>query len=176
MQFTLTRTTGFAESRTWLLSSAFILGNLLLPQLCHLLPLGGPTWLPVYFFTLVGAWLCGWRTGLLTALLSPLANNLLFGMPAAALLPAIMLKSALLALIASAISRRTAHVSFGAMAFVILAYQIAGTLGEWAIASLVPSLGNDPSLFAALQDFRIGLPGMLLQLLGATLLIRYLRR
>lgn len=37
--------------------------------------------LPIYFFTLVAAFRCGWKVGLLTAVLSPVVNCLLFGMP-----------------------------------------------------------------------------------------------
>ncbi|MDE6438360.1 MAG: ECF transporter S component [Muribaculaceae bacterium] len=176
MQTSATRRYGFEDSRTYLIATAFIAGNIILPQLCHLLPQGGPTWLPIYFFTLVGAWTYGWRTGVLTALASPLFSTLLTGMPMAASLPAIMLKSILLAFAASAVARRTAAATLGAVAFVILAYQSAGTLGEWAIANLFPSLGQDTSFHAAVQDFRIGLPGMLLQLFGGTLAIRLLQR
>ena len=47
---------GYAELRTWLIAGAFIAGNILLPQLAHLLPQGGVTWLPIYLFTLVAAY------------------------------------------------------------------------------------------------------------------------
>ena len=47
----------------------FILGNMVLPQLCHLIPQGGITWLPIYFFTLIGAYKYGWKVGLLTGVL-----------------------------------------------------------------------------------------------------------
>lgn len=176
MQTTATRQYSFAETRTYLLAAAFIAGNIIMPQLCHLLPQGGPTWLPIYFFTLVGGWLCGWRVGVLTALMSPLVNSLLFGMPVPVSLPAIMIKSTLLAIFASEVARRTATVSLGAVAFVILAYQSIGTLGEWAVANLFPALGKDTSFYAAIQDFRIGLPGMLLQLIGGYAAIRLSRR
>ena len=62
--------------------------------------------LPIYFFTLVGAYKYGWRTGLLTALASPLVNAALFGMPAVTALPAILVKSALLAGAAGYAARR----------------------------------------------------------------------
>lgn len=72
---------GYNEARTYWLAVLFALGNLLLPQLFHLVPNGGMTWLPIYFFTLVGAFKYGWRVGLLTAIASPLVNSVLFGMP-----------------------------------------------------------------------------------------------
>ena len=78
----------FAQKKTYLFAALFILGNIVVPQLCHLIPGGGLMFLPIYFFTLIGAYKYGWKVGLLTAVLSPLVNSALFGMPAApALVP-----------------------------------------------------------------------------------------
>lgn len=74
----------FSNVKTYLFAFLFVAGNIALPQLCHLVPMGGPTLLPIYFFTLIAAYKFGFRVGLLTALLSPVINHLLFGMPAAA--------------------------------------------------------------------------------------------
>lgn len=41
--------------KAYLAAALFVAGNIVVPQLCHLVPGGGPTWLPIYFFTLVGA-------------------------------------------------------------------------------------------------------------------------
>lgn len=147
----------YGETKTYLAAALFAAGNIALPQLFHTVHLGGPTWLPIYFFTLVAAYKYGWRTGLLTALVSPAANTLLFGMPAAAALPAILLKSVLLAGAAGYAAARFRRASLALLAAVVLFYQAVGTLGEWALAG---------SLHAAVQDFRIGLPGMLLQIFG----------
>ena len=143
----------YSEAKTYLAAALFLAGNIVLPQLFHTIRLGGPTWLPIYFFTLVGAYKYGWRAGLLTALASPVANALLFGMPAAAALPAIVLKSVLLA----------GAAGYAAARF----YQAAGTLGEWALTG---------SFHAAVQDFRIGLPGMLLQIFGGWAFINFIIR
>ena len=134
-------------------------GNIGLPQLCHLGPKGGVTWLPIYFCTLVGAYKYGWKAGLLTAVLSPLLNSWWFGMPA----PAILLKSVLLAVGAGLVAARFQKVTLPLLLAVVLFYQLAGTLGEWALSG---------SLFTALQDFRIGIPGMLLQVVGGYWVIR----
>lgn len=144
----------------------FVAGNIALPQLFHLVPQGGVTWLPIYFFTLVGAYKFGWRVGLLTAVLSPLVNSWFFGMPPVAALPAILLKSCLLALLAGETAHRFARVSFPLLLGVVLGYQVLGTLGEWALKG---------DLFLALQDFRIGLPGMALQVVGGYLCVKYIR-
>lgn len=86
----------YNQLRTYWAVTLFVAGNMILPQLCHLVPQGGIRWLPIYFFTLVGAYKYGWKVGLLTALVSPLVNSALFGMPAVAVLPAVLLKSVLL--------------------------------------------------------------------------------
>lgn len=158
---------GYGETRTYLAAALFIAGNIALPQLCHLARMGGPTWLPIYFFTLVGAYKYGWRVGLLTAIVSPLVNSALFGMPAAAALPAIMLKSVLLAGIAGWTAARFRRASLLLVAGVVIAYQTVGTLGEWVL------LGD---FRAAVQDFRIGLPGMLLQIFGGWAFIKFVIR
>lgn len=152
--------------KTYVAVLLFVAGNIVLPQLFHLVPQGGVTWLPIYFFTLVGAYKFGWRVGLLTAVLSPLVNSWLFGMPPVAALPAILLKSCLLALLAGETAHRFARVSFPLLLGVVLGYQVLGTLGEWALKG---------DLFLALQDFRIGLPGMALQVVGGYLCVKYIR-
>lgn len=103
--------TGYREAKTYLAAALFVAGNIVLPQICHLVPQGGLRWLPIYFFTLVGAYKYGWRVGLLTAVLSPAVNSALFGMPAAAMLPVILLKSVLLAVAASLAARRAGRVT-----------------------------------------------------------------
>ncbi len=46
----------YSDIKTYLSASLFIVGNILFPQLFHLIPQGGITWLPIYFFTLIGAY------------------------------------------------------------------------------------------------------------------------
>ena len=68
----------YSNVRTYLFALLFVVGNIALPQICHLVPYGGPTLLPIYFFTLIAAYKYGFRVGLLTAILSPVINHLLF--------------------------------------------------------------------------------------------------
>ena len=128
--------TGYREAKTYLAAALFVAGNIVLPQICHLVPQGGLRWLPIYFFTLVGAYKYGWRVGLLTAVLSPAVNSALFGMPAAAMLPVILLKSVLLAVAASLAAWRAGRVTLPLLAGVVLFYQLFGSLGEWALDGL----------------------------------------
>lgn len=155
----------YNNSKTYIAATLFILGNIALPQLCHLVPQGGMILLPIYFFTLIGAYKYGWKVGLMTAVLSPVINHLLFGMPAAAVLTPILVKSTILALSAGYVASHTKKVSIALLAGVVLTYQVAGGLFEWAYTS---------SFAAAVQDFRLGIPGMLLQIVGGYLFIKHL--
>lgn len=157
----------YSNTKTYLVASLFIVGNILFPQLFHLIPQGGVAWLPIYFFTLIGAYKYGWKVGLLTAVLSPIINSLLFGMPMPTVLPAILLKSVLLAIAAGWAAQRLGRISIPILVGVVLTYQVLGTLGEWMY------LGN---FYAAIQDFRIGIPGICLQVFGGYLFIKYLIR
>ena len=103
----------YGNVRTYLAASLFIVGNILFPQFFHLIPQGGITWLPIYFFTLIGAYKYGWKVGLLTAVLSPIINSSLFGMPMPVVLPAILLKSVLLAIAAGWAAQRFGRIGIG---------------------------------------------------------------
>lgn len=155
----------YSELKTYLFATLFIVGNLVLPQLCHLMPQGGLTWLPIYFFTLVAAYKYGWKVGLLTAVISPIANNLLFGMPGTAMLPIILTKSVLLVGATAAATKLFKTFNLLTVAAAVVAYQVAGSLIEW---------GMTASFTAALQDLTIGLPGILLQIVGGYLVIKKL--
>ena len=154
----------FRQAKTYWFTLLFVAGNLILPQLCHLIPQGGLILLPIYFFTLIAAYKFGIRVGLLTAVLSPLANSALFGMPAAAVLPEILIKSVTLAAMAA---RYLKSVSLLAMVAVVLAYQIIGSLFEWVLTG---------SFLTAMQDFRLGVPGMLLQIIAGYALLKWLAK
>ncbi len=144
-----------------------IAGNVLLPQICHQLPQGGLVWLPIYFFTLIAAYRFGLLAGLLTAVASPVVNHLIFGMPGESALAAILLKSVSLALIAAIVASKAKKVSLLALLLVIAGYQGVGMLGEWALTG---------SFADAIQDVRIGFPGLMLQLFGGWIALRLMEK
>lgn len=158
---------GWREMRTYLFAFLFIAGNIVLPQLCHLIPQGGLMLLPIYFFTLIAAYKFGFRVGLLTAVLSPLVNSVLFGMPPAAALPIIVIKGMLLAGAAAWMANHSKGASLLAIIGVVLAYQLFGGLIEWAMTGEIAK---------AMQDWKLGYPGMILQAFGGWLALNYLLR
>lgn len=158
----------FRQAKTYWFTLLFVAGNLILPQLCHLIPQGGLILLPIYFFTLIAAYKFGIRVGLLTAVLSPLGEQrAVRGCPAAAVLPEILIKSVTLAVAAAMAARYLKSVSLLAMVAVVLAYQIIGSLFEWVLTG---------SFLTAMQDFRLGVPGMLLQIIAGYALLKWLAK
>lgn len=156
-----------SDIRTYLFAALFVIGNLALPQLCHLVPNGGHILLPIYFFTLVAAYKYGIVAGLLTAVLSPILNYALFGMPAADVLPAILVKSVSLSVAAAFVAARYEKVTVLGTAAAVLFYQFVGSMAELLFFG-----GVD----AALADLRFGIPGMLLQVFGGWAFIKYVVR
>ncbi len=135
----------------------FVAGNIVLPQICHLIPMGGMMLLPIYFFTLIAAYKYGFFTGLVTAVASPIINHLLFGMPSTEMMSIILVKSVLLAIAAAYMAQRTKEIKLQNIFLIILFYQGLGMIAEFVLTN---------SFGAALQDIRLGFPGILLQLVG----------
>ena len=153
---------GYANTKTYLFALLFATGNLLLPRLCHLVPDGGLILQPLYFFTLVAAYKYGWQVGLLTAVLSPVANMLLFGMPPMAILPLIVIKSSILAMAAALAARWSGKVTLLPVALAVLASQGIGLVIEGAWHSFP----------AAANASRVAIPGILLQIFGGYALLK----
>lgn len=147
----------WSDLRTYFFVVLFATGNLILPQLIHMIPSGGRMFLPIYFFTLIASYKFGWKVGLTTAILSPVLNSVLFGMPPAAILPAILIKSTLLSLIATFIALTFKKISLLHLLFVVLSYQIYGSVIELVITQ---------NFQMAFSDFTIGIPGMIIQVFG----------
>lgn len=155
----------FSETRTYLWAVLFVACNLLLPQLCHLYPQGGIVFAPLSLVILAGAYKLGWKVALLAAVASPLVNHWLTGMPAWGVLQVMMLKLVVLAIVAGLTAQHFKKVSLPLIAAVILVAEALGALGELALTG---------SVDATVQDFTIGYPGLLLQLVGTYLVCKYL--
>lgn len=159
-------TLSLREQRTYVLTALFVLGNIALPQLCHLAPYGGQMFLPIFFFTLVGAYKYGFTVGLATAILSPTVNSLLFGLPSGAMLPPMLIQSVVLAAASATLARRmggrVTHAALGITATLCL---LAGLLVERTMISV------DHSVLTSLVR---AVPGLLLQTFGGYYLIRKL--
>ena len=155
------------ETKTYTLTILFIACNVLFPYLCHLMPNGGQIWLPVYFFTLIAAYKYGLNVGLLTAITSPLVNNILFGMPPNNELLSILIRSMFLAGTAACVAHYHKKVSVQALAAVVIFYQVAARFSEWLLIK---------DFYMVSHDVVMGIPGLLVQIVGGYFLLRLIAK
>lgn len=153
----------YNEIRTYLMATVFVACNIALPQLFHLIPQGGIIFAPLSLVILAGAYKLGWRTALLAAVASPFVNHLLFGQPAADVMPLMAVKLSLLAVIAGLTAQYFKKVNILLLAGIVLAAEILGGLIELAFTG---------GIAATIADFTIGWPGLLLQVLGTYLILQ----
>ena len=156
----------YDEAKTYLWAMVFVACNLVLPQLFHLIPQGGVIFSPLSLVILAGAYKFGWKTGLLAALASPLVNHAITGMPAWEVMPVMTLKLAVLALVAGLAAQRFKTVSLPLLIGVVLVSLAIGCLGEFILTG---------GIAATIADFTIGWPGLLLQVFGAWLILKYVK-
>ena len=159
-------TLNYDEAKTYLWATIFVACNLVLPQVFHLIPQGGIIFAPLSLVILAGAYKFGWKTGLLAALLSPLVNHLATGMPMWDVLPVMTLKLAVLALVAGLAAQRFKAVSLSVLVGVVLASCAIGCLGELLLTG---------SIATTVADLTVGWPGLLLQVVGTWMLLKYVR-
>lgn len=152
----------YDEAKTYLWAMVFVACNLVLPQVFHLIPQGGVIFSPLSLVILAGAYKFGWKTGLLAALLSPLVNHVLTGMPATAAMPVMTLKLVVIALVAGLSAQYFKTVSLLLIIGVVLASEAIGCLGELVLTG---------GIATTVADFTIGWPGLLLQVIGAWLIL-----
>lgn len=146
------------QAQAYIKSALFIAANIAFPHFFHLFPGGGVMFLPIYFFTLIAAMRYGWQTGLLTAVMTPILGNLLFGAPAAAIVPDMLLKGAILCGVASFATKKLGTTLLASLISVVAAWTLVGLLE-------LPFMGAA----YAFQDFVTGLPGFALMIIGSYL-------
>ena len=159
-------TLNYNEAKTYMWAAVFVACNLVLPQVFHLIPQGGIIFSPLSLVILVGAYKFGWKTGLLAAALSPLVNHLLTGMPAWEVLPVMTLKLAVLAMVAGLAAQHFKTVSLTILIGAVLVSKAIGCLGELMLTG---------GIAATTADFTIGWPGLLMQVVGAWLILKFIK-
>lgn len=153
----------YSEIRTYMMAALFVVCNIALPHLFHLIPQGGIIFSPLSLVIMAGAYKFGWRTGLIAALASPLVNHLLFGMPASNVMLLMAVKLSLLAIIAGLAAQYFKKVNLLILVGVVLATKALGFLVEFAFTGGVT---------ATVQDFIVGWPGLLLMVFGTYALLK----
>ncbi|MBR1400116.1 MAG: ECF transporter S component [Prevotella sp.] len=153
----------YSEIRTYMMAALFVVCNIALPQLFHLIPQGGIIFAPLSLVIMAGAYKFGWRAALLAAVLSPIVNHAISGLPAASVMTMMIVKLSLLALVAGLAAQHFKSVSLYVLVAVALLTEACGFLAEFAITGGVA---------ASVADFTIGWPGLLLQVFGTFAILK----
>ncbi len=156
----------YDEVRTYLWATLFVACNMVLPQLFHLIPQGGVIFSPLSLVILAGAYKFGWKAGLLAAVLSPLVNHFAFGLPQWGVLQVMILKLSVLAIVAGLAAQHFKSVSLPLIIGVVLVSKVIGCVGELMLTG---------GIEATIADFTVGWPGLMLQVFGAWLILKYVR-
>ena len=156
----------YSERRTYLMAALFVVCNIALPQLFHLIPQGGIIFAPLSLVILAGAYKFGWRAALLAAVASPIVNHLIFGQPAADVMTLMAVKLALLAVISGLTAQYFKSVSLLLIIGVVMAAEVLGGLTELTLTG---------GITATIADFTIGWPGLLLQVFGTYVLLKLIK-
>jgi len=159
----------YTDIRSYLFTIAFVALGVAVPWGFHQFHLAGATFLPMHLFVLAAGLAFGWRAGLITGLLTPLASFSVSGMPPLAILPQVMVEIAAYGLIAGLLSEKlklgTIKSLLGAMVggrLALLVFLMAAYLINRQSFS---PLGTEASPFASLwATISLSWPGILLQL------------
>ena len=157
---------GLTEYRTYFLSLILVMGSIALPYVLHHFYLAGQVLLPIYFFVLVGAYKFGWKVGVITAISSAFLSFILTGMPMIAILPSVILKGVLLALVAGFFAIKNNKLSILNMLLIVLGYEIIGSF-------IVYLFTHNIALSTA--DLVMGYPGLVLEIIGGYILLKFIR-
>ena len=158
-------TLNYNETKTYIWALIFVACNLVLPRLFHLIPQGGIIFAPLSLVIMAGAYKFGWKVGLLAAVVSPVVNHLITGMPAWGVLQVMTLKLVVLALVAGHAAKYFKKVTLSLLIGVLLISELFGGLGEFALTGGIDS---------TITDFTIGWPGLIMQIVGTYLVCKYL--
>ncbi len=158
--------------RLVLFSVIFMVLAVAAPWLAHQFNLAGQTFLPMHFFVLVAALAFGWKVGLFVGVLTPLVSYFTSGMPLIATLPYITVEIIFYGLTAGILREK---FDLNIWSSLILAMVI----GRLALGITTFILEGINPLIYIFQVVKIGLPGILMQLIlvvpVANLIIKWIK-
>jgi uncharacterized membrane protein len=171
----------YKDVRSYLLTATFIMLAVAVPWVFHQFHLAGPTFLPMHIFVIIAGLLFGWRAGLLVGLFTPAVSYFVSGMPAATILPQVVIELSAYGIIAGLLREkchlRTIWSLLGAMiggrlallATISVIYLIAGQ----SYSPIGLETGPLSSFWSTVQQ---GWPGIVIQLASIPAIIWLVRR
>jgi len=155
----------FSDAKLYIFSFVFTLSAVFFPWLLHQFNLAGSQFLPMHFFIMIAGFLFGWRTGLITGVLSPLMSFSLTHMPSVVILPEVILELAVYGFAIGLLREKKLNIWISLIS--------AMALGRLARALFVFSFGLKTN---PLEYFQMSWPGVVLQIALVPLIIIFLQK
>lgn len=137
-----------------------------LPQVFHAIPNAGSIFLPLHIPVLMCGLICGWQYGALCGLIGPLISALLTGMPAIAMLPAMMVECAVYGFVSGLLIKLIRTGKRIADTYIsLIAAMLAGRVAAGLVKAFLFTPGEFGFAMWTTSYFITGLPGMIAQLI-----------
>lgn len=135
-----------------------------LPMAFHAFPKGGNVFLPMHIPVILCGLICSWQYGVVCGLLGPVLSHLLTQMPAAAMLPSMMVECAVYGCVTGMLMRciRTKSLCGDLYLSMVIA-MVAGRVISGLAKSLIFAPGT-PVFAWVTTSLVTGIPGIVLQL------------
>jgi len=161
----------YSDIRSYVITFVFVLLSVLVPWAFHQFHLAGATFLPMHVFVLVAGLLFGWRAGLIVGLLTPLASNVISGMPVLQILPQIIVELSTYGFVAGVLREklnlRVIWSLLGAMIAGRLTLFLVVLITYLVLGECYSPLGVETSPVLSLWSvIRQGWPGIAIQLIS----------
>jgi len=160
----------YTDLRSYIITAAFVLLDVLVPRLFHQFHLAGATFLPMHIFVLLAGLIFGWRAGLIVGLLTPIASYAVSGMPVLKILPQITIELSVYGLVTGLLREKfnlkVIWSLLGAMLAGRLALFLTVLIIYLAVGTIYSPLGVEAKpWFVVWSAIRQGWPGIVLQLI-----------
>ena len=160
----------YSDIRSYVFTLVFVFLSILVPWAFHQFHLAGAIFLPMHIFVLLAGLLFGWRAGLIVGLLTPLASNIISGMPVLHILPQIVVELSTYGFVAGMLREklnlRVIWSLLGAIVAGRLALFLATVIIYFVVGESYSPLGVETSPITSLwTSIRQGWPGIAMQLI-----------
>ncbi len=171
------QTKEMTATRRLVLTAVSVAMCVVLPMAFHAVPNAGKVLLPMHIPVLLCGMLCGAPCGAVCGLLGPLLSSVLTAMPAAAMLPGMMVECAVYGLSAGAMLRliRTGRI-YADLYLSLLIAMLLGRVASGLAKALLFQAGEYTVAAWVTASFVTALPGIFLQLLLVPSLVYCLMR
>ena len=138
---------------------------IVLPMAFHAIPQGGVVFAPMHIPVLLCGLICPWPYGLFCGLAGPLISSVLTGMPAAAILPAMMIECAVYGTVCGIMMKKVSIGKPVADVYIsMVTAMAAGRIVSGLARAFLFSAGGYTLAVWAGTYFVTGLPGLIIQL------------